>query len=137
MGNVMTLPPGLYRGTVSGVESGDCLCRIDVRRLTPHALSLDYEAVGPDGLQHVEHTIVTPSALHVAASEFPDVVVFEATADGRYVADAPMPMEIRADWNGDQLTWAWHWAPPGEALHEQSRATARPVQRAGAPEEHH
>ena len=124
----MALPPGLYRGTVSGDESGECMCRIDVRRLTDHALSVDYEAIGQDGLQHVEHTIVTASALHVAAGELPEVVEFRRTSTGRYFAEAaPFPMEIRAGWDGDALTWAWHWAIPGEELREQSRATAKPV----------
>lgn len=128
MVDLMALPPGLYRGTVSGEESGECQCRIDVRRLTGHALSLDYEAVGLDGLQHVEHTIVTRSALHVAASEFPDVATFRMTATGRYVSDVgALPMEIRGGWDGGSLTWAWHWSLPGESLREQSRATAQPV----------
>lgn len=128
MADLMALPPGLYRGTVSGEESGECQCRIDVRRLTEHALSVDYEAVGMGGLQHVEHTIVSASALHVAASEFPDVATFRMTATGRYVADAAaFAMEIRAGWDGRSLTWAWHWAPAGEALREQSRATAQQV----------
>lgn len=128
MVELMALPPGLYRGTVSGEESGECQCRVDVRRLTEHALSLDYEAVGLDGLQHVEHTIVTLSALYVAASEFSDVVTFRMTATGHYVADSgPFPMEIHAVWDGSSLTWAWHWALPGETLREQSRATALPV----------
>lgn len=128
MADLMALPPGLYRGTVSGEESGECQCRIEVRRLTEHALSLDYDAVGLDGLQHVEHTIVTPTALHVAASEFPEVVTFRVTAAGHYVADAgALRMEIHADWASDTVTWAWHWARPGETLREQSRATAQPV----------
>lgn len=125
--DLMALPPGLYRGTVSGEESGECHSRIDVRRLTDHALSLDYEAVGVEGLQHVEHTIVTPSALYVAASELPGVITFRMTATGHYIAeDAPSPMEIHAAWDGSSLTWAWRWAPSGEKLREQSRATARP-----------
>ena len=128
MPDLMALPPGLYRGTVSGEESGECQCRVEVRRLTEHALSLDYEAVGSDGLQHVEHTIVTPTALHVAASEFPDVATFRMTATGHYVAEAaPFPMEIHAGWDGSTLTWTWHWALPGQTLREQSRATAQPV----------
>lgn len=128
MADLMALPPGLYRGTVEGPESGACLCRIEVRRLTEHALSLDYEAVGVAGLQHVEHTLVTPSALHVAASELPEVATFRMTAAGQYVAEAaPFAMEIRAGWDGGTLTWAWHWAAPGETLREQSRASARPV----------
>lgn len=129
MAGLMDLPPGLYRGTVSGEESGDCQCRIDVRRLTEHALSIDYEAVGADGLQHVEHTVVTRSALHVVASEFPDVVTFRLAGPGHYVVadDVAAPLEIHARWDDGVLTWAWHWAAPGEVLHEQSRATARPL----------
>jgi|SRR6478752_5298817 len=128
MVDLMALPPGLYRGTVSGDESGECQCRIEVRRLTEHALSLDYEAVGLDGLQHVEHTIVTPSALHVVADELPEVATFRMTATGHYVADAaPFAMEIHAGWDGDLLTWTWRWALPGEPVREQSRAIAQPV----------
>lgn len=128
MVDLMALPPGLYRGVVTGEESSDCQCRIEVRRLTEHALSLDYEAVGVAGLQHVEHTIVTASSLHVAASEFSDVVPFRRVAAGHYVGDAAdLSMEIHAGWDGDSLTWAWHWAPQGQGLREQSRAIARQV----------
>ncbi|MBC2934230.1 hypothetical protein [Nocardioides sp. zg-1228] len=128
MVNMLAVPAGLYRGTVTGPESGDCQCRIDVRRLTEHAMSVDYEAVGVSGLQHVEHTIVTASALHVVASEFPTVVTFRRTGPGRYVADVEGPaMEIHPGWDGASLTWAWHWAPPGEEAREQSRAVARQV----------
>ena len=128
MVDLMALPPGLYRGVVTGAESGDCHCRIDVRRLTEHAMSLDYEAVGVAGLQHVEHTIVTASGLHVVASELADVVAFRRVAAGHYVGDAAGPaMEIHAGWDGDSLTWAWHWAPPGQRLCGQSRAIARQV----------
>lgn len=128
MGALIEIRPGLYRGTVTGEESGRCICRMDVRRLTDHALSLDYEAVGADGLQHVEHTIITASSLHVAMGEFPEVVRFHEEAAGVFTADpgAPMPMQIRAGVEDDTLTWAWHWAPPGEEPREQSRATARP-----------
>ena len=126
--DLMSVPPGLYRGTVTGAESGDCQCRMEVRRLTAHAMSVDYEAFGAAGLQHVEHTIVTASALHVAASEFPTVLTFRRTSAGRYVADADgPPMEIRPGWDGATLTWAWHWAAQGEDPREQSRAVARPV----------
>lgn len=102
--------------------------RIEVRRLTKHAMSVDYEAVGVAGLQHVEHTIVSASGLHVATSEFSDVVAFRRVAAGHFVGDAAgFAMEIHAGWDGDSLTWAWHWAPPGQSLREQSRATARQV----------
>ncbi|CAI9415389.1 hypothetical protein [Nocardioides sp. T2.26MG-1] len=123
---LLEVPPGLYRGTVEGEESGHCVCRMEVRRLTEHALSLDYEAVGDDGLQHVEHTIITASSLHVAMGEFSEVVAFHEGLAGVFTAAvaAPMPMQIRADFADATLTWVWHWAPPGEPLREQSRATA-------------
>lgn len=121
------LRPGLYLGTVDGEESGHCACRIEVRRLTDHALSLDYKAFGVDGLQHVEHTIIAGPTLHVVTSELADMVVFSEGPTGVFVADAgaPMPLRIQAGVDGDVLTWAWHWAPPGEEPREQSRATAR------------
>ena len=127
MGELMDLTPGLYRGTVTGEESGHCVCRLEVRRLTQHALSVDYEAVGSDDLQHVEHTIITNSALHVATSEFPNVVAFRSVARGVYVTDTPAHMEIHADFEDDTLTWCWHWAAPGETAREKSRATAEVV----------
>ncbi|HEY1116468.1 MAG TPA: hypothetical protein VGE43_02105 [Acidimicrobiales bacterium] len=121
------LRPGLYVGTFEGDESGHCVCRMEVRRLSDHALSLDYEAFGAGGLQHVEHTVIAGSTLHVAMGEFPDVVAFREGAAGVFAADAgaPMPMQIHAGVEGDTLTWAWHWAGPGEEPCEQSRATAR------------
>ncbi|HEY0903327.1 MAG TPA: hypothetical protein VGE14_05505 [Marmoricola sp.] len=121
------LRPGLYVGTVDGEESGHCVCRIEVRQLTDHALSLVYEAFGADGLQHVEHTIITGSTLHVAMGELPGVVAFREGPAGVFAADAaaPMPLRIHAGVDGDVLTWAWHWAPPGEEPREQSCATAR------------
>lgn len=127
MDTLSQLRPGLYVGTVDGEESGHCVCRIEVRRLTDHALCLDYEAFGADGLQHVEHTIITGSTLHVAMGELPDVVAFREGAAGVFAADAaaPMPLRIHAGVEVDTLTWAWHWALPGEELREQSRATAR------------
>ncbi|HEY0950759.1 hypothetical protein [Nocardioides sp.] len=127
MDALMRIRPGLYRGTVDGEESGHCSCLIEVRRLTDHALSLDYEAVGSEGIQHVEHTIITGSALHVTMGEFPDVVMFREGAPGVFVADpsAPLPMQIHPGVDAGTLTWAWHWAPPGEEPREQSRATAQ------------
>ncbi|HYF72235.1 MAG TPA: hypothetical protein VD864_05415 [Nocardioides sp.] len=38
-----------------------------------------------------------------------------------------MPLQVHASVEDDTLTWAWHWAAPGEEPREQSRATARRV----------
>ena len=58
--------------------------------------------------------------------ELPDVVAFREGPAGVFAADAaaPMPLRIHAGVEGDTLTWAWHWAAPGEEPREQSRATA-------------
>lgn len=94
-----------------------------------NCLAVTYEAVDTDGVQHVEHTLVDENALYVAHSEASGVQVFHRTADG--VFDGPgCPFDLRLiiGWDGDVLTWAWHWAPAGEDhLQEQSRATARPA----------
>ncbi len=87
----MQIRSGLYRGTVEGEESGHCVCRVEVRRLTDHALTLDFEAVVAEGLQHVEHTIITGSTLHVTMSEVPEVVTFRKGPAGVYTATAPPP----------------------------------------------
>ncbi len=123
------LPVGLYRGRVSGLESGECEARIEVARIPGGCLAVRYEAVGVDGVQHVEHTLVDADALYVAHSEGSGVQIFRKTGDGIFDGPSGGPFDLRLiiDWDGDVLTWAWHWAPAGEELREQSRASARPA----------
>lgn len=123
----MDLPAGLYRGRVSGSESGSCEARVHVTRLPGDCLSVDYEAVGADGVQHVEHTLVSDDALFVAHSEAPGVHVFRKTGNGVFDGPpgGPYRQRLVIDWNGEVLTWAWHWAPTGEEPREQSRAIVR------------
>lgn len=125
----MDLPAGLYRGRVSGSESGSCEARVHVKRIPGDCLSVDYEAVGADGVQHIEHTLVSDDALFVAHSEAPGVHVFRKTGDGTFDGPpgGPYSQRLVIDWNGEVLTWAWHWAPTGEEPREQSRATIRPA----------
>ncbi|MGI8521767.1 MAG: hypothetical protein ACR2K3_00430 [Nocardioides sp.] len=123
------LPAGLYRGRVEGRESGSCEARISVAPIPGGCLAIDYEAVGAEGVQHVEHTLVDDDALYVAHSEAPGVLVFHRTGDGVFDGPPGGPYDQRLviGWDGEALTWAWHWAPAGEDLREQSRATARPA----------
>ena len=83
----------------------------------------------PEGLQHVEHTVVAPGALHVAHSEAPGVTVFIETDRGTF--DGPLDgryaQRLVIGWDGESLTWAWHWASSGESPVEQSRAVVRSV----------
>lgn len=127
MTTLLDLPPGLYRGRVDGAESGSCEARLEVRRVPGECLAVDYEAVGADGVQHVEHTIVAPGALYVAHSEASGVQVFTETSPGVFDATSAGPYDQRLvlGWGGEVLSWSWHWASAGQELREQSRALAR------------
>lgn len=122
-------PVGLFRGHVDGAESGRCEARIEIRKIPGGCLAVDYEAFGADGLQHVEHTLVTDDALYVAHSEAPGVATF--TAAGERTFDGPLggpyAQRLVIGWDGRDLTWVWHWAPTGEVPREQSRAVVRPI----------
>lgn len=119
------LPAGLYRGRVSGAESGSCEARIEVARVAGNCLAVDYEGVGADGVQHVEHTLVDENALYVAHSETTGVHVFHKIGDGTFDGPPGGPYDQRLviGWDGHVLTWAWWWARAGGDLREQSRAT--------------
>ena len=121
---------GLYCGRVEGVESGSCEARIYVSKLPGGCLAIDYEAVGPEGLQHAEHTIVDIDALYVAHSESPAEHVFTRVGDGVFDGPAGGPYDRRlvVGWDGELLTWSWHWAPAGAKLCEQSQAETRPAE---------
>jgi hypothetical protein len=56
---LLELPAGLYRGLITGLESGECSARIQVRQIPGGGLAVDYEATSERaGLQHAEHTLV-------------------------------------------------------------------------------
>jgi hypothetical protein len=124
--SILDLPAGLYRGQVEGVESGRCEARFEVRHIPGGCVVVDYEAVGADGVQHVEHTVIAPGALYVAHSESAGVQVFTESSSGVYDAAAtgPYSMRLVVGWDDTELTWAWHWAIAGEPVAEQSRAAA-------------
>ncbi|MCD4525043.1 hypothetical protein [Nocardioides sp. cx-173] len=113
---------------MTGLESGECSARIEVRQAPGGCLTIDYEATSErEGLQHREHTVVAPDGLFVAFSESPGVSVFEMSADGIFVCTTPgsYAMEIHASFNDGVLNWAWHWAVDGVQPSEMSRAICR------------
>lgn len=118
------LPPGIYRGTVQGVESGYCTARIAVRPGPGGCRIVDYEAVSDaHGLQHIEHAILTDDALFVAFDEARGVIEFRAGGDGVYRAVGEREMQVHVGYDGATLTWAWHWGTGGDDVVERSRAT--------------
>lgn len=126
--NLLNTPLGLYRGLVTGLESGECSARIEVGRAPGGSLIVDYEATSErEGIQHREHTVVTSDALYVAFSEAPGVSVFASTTDGVYDCSAagPYVMRIHARFVDGTLTWSWHWAETGQEPKEMSRAVCR------------
>ena len=90
---------------------------------------MDYEAIGIEGVQHVEHTIIAFTTLFVAHSEATGVHVFSEVSPGVFdnASEGPYDQRLVLDWDGKVLTWAWHWAPGGEEIREQSRAVVELV----------
>src|ERR1700761_4605159 len=125
---LLEIPVGLYRGLVTGLESGECSARIRIRRIPGGSLSVDYEAASERaGLQHAEHSLVAPDGLYVAMTELPGVGFFALTEPARFVSASPGPyaMEIHAGYADGELTWAWHWAEAGQPPKEMSKALCR------------
>ncbi len=126
MHSVSQIAPGIYRGTVHGVESGNCTARIEVASGPGGCRIIDYEAISDrHGLQHIEHGLLTDKALHLAFGEAPEVVVFNARGGGNYETSGGPLMRIRVGYDGDTLTWVWEWGTPIEDIVERSRATCR------------
>jgi hypothetical protein len=100
------------------------------RTVVVGCLAVDYEAVGADGLQPVEDTVITTEALYVAHSEKPGVDVFVKADDG--VFDGPTggsyAQRLVIGWDGTTLTWSWHWGPSGATPTEKSRALVHLVE---------
>lgn len=124
MAESVVIPPGTYRGTVEGIESGHCTARMEVRAAPGGCVTVDYEAVSDKhGLQHVEHAILAPDSLHVAFGEAPGVTVFRGVAEGEF--RSPDGMRILVAYAAGVLTWAWHWGAEADSVVERSRATCR------------
>ncbi len=126
---------GTSIGTVDGVESGPCLARIEVRPLPNGGASIDYEATSREqGLQHREHSLLSPGPddrhrLTISMIDMPFLIELIESTDiaGRFVEREPLgPYELAVEIDiavQGELTYAWWWAPRGEALIERSRAT--------------
>lgn len=126
MDSTSEVTSGIYRGTVHGVESGNCTARIQVTSGPGGCRIIDYEAISDQhGLQHIEHGILTDEALHLAFGEAQGVVVFHARGDGSYETRDGPAMHIRIGYDGETLTWAWEWGTSTEDIVERSRATCR------------
>lgn len=130
----LTGAPGLYRGRGDGMESGPFIARIQISSMVRgRAAVLDYEAVSDaNGLQHVEHTILTTGEsgrleLHVACLELPGVVRFLETRPGVFASfDGPMPAQILVTVPTEgSLTYGWWWSRDEAEPREQSRAEVR------------
>lgn len=100
---------------------------MSVSRIPGGCVAIDYEAVGADGLQHAEHTIAAPGFLYVAHSEADGVQVFRESAPGVFdgPGDGAYRLRLVVGWDGEELSWSWHWARTDQGLHEQSRAILR------------
>lgn len=124
--SLLDVPPGIYRGVVAGIESGDCVARIRVRAIPGGCLAVDYEATSDQhGLQHAEHALVSDEALHVAFGEGRGIAVFTAVAPDVFETGTEPKMRIVAAYEHGELSWAWHWGAPDEAPVERSRARCR------------
>jgi hypothetical protein len=121
---------GVYWGAGSGIESGRFVGRVAIEPAVA-GVQLLYEAWSErEGLQHREQALLsdgpTGLRLHTSVSEMPEVLTFEADADGfRLADDVGMPMRIVLRVSADRLHWAWWWSPPGEPLIERSKLLAR------------
>lgn len=141
LAEIMAGSPGIFHGTGEGAESGSFVSRIEVSLLPNGGVAIDYEATSfEEGVQHREHSLLVAGVdgrdrLYVAHSESPFVTEMVAAEPGssRFVQlqpFGPFTMEIMIEEpEPDRITYAWWWAPVGEAPVEQSKADARRTSR--------
>lgn len=87
---------------------------------------MDYEAVSDEhGLQHVEHSLLSDTAIHVAFGEAPGLTVFRSRGDGMFEVEGERPMRIGVSFEKGQLIWAWYWGTGSGDVVERSRAVCR------------
>lgn len=91
---------------------------------------VDYGAFSDQyGLQHIEHGLLAEDTLHLAFGEAPGVTVFASRGGGVFESVGDHPMEVHIAYDGEVLTWAWHWGTEGgHDVVERSRATCRRVE---------
>ncbi|CAM3402339.1 DUF4426 domain-containing protein [Stackebrandtia soli] len=124
--------PGVYRGAGDGPESGPFRSRCEVRTAVDgRVVLIDYEAVGADGVQHVDHCMLAEDErargeLHVVSDELPGIVRFTEAEPGVFVAFEPINAKIviSLDASG-ALTYAWWWSRDEGPARPQSHTTMR------------
>lgn len=135
MNNLLTTlaaSPGIYRGSGDGPESGPFEARLEVRALLDGgAVTMDYEAVGSHGLQHVDHCMLASDErdrleLHVVCGELPGIVRFTQTDPGVFVTFEPIKAKIviQPD-DAGTLRYAWWWTRDDNPAKEQSCAVLK------------
>jgi hypothetical protein len=134
--NELAKRPGLYLGTVNGIESGPCVARIEITVLPNGGVLLSYEATTyEEGAKHRETTMLSEGPdghdqLIVAMSQSPFLVSMRAAPGERFVEVRPFgpyEIEIEIGWRESELTYAYWWGNRGEPVVEQSRACVRPA----------
>lgn len=122
--------PGVYRGKGDGPESGPFHARCEVRTAVDGRVALlDYEAVGGDGVQHVDHVMLAVDErsrpeLHVVSDELPGIVRFTESEPGTFVAFEPIHAKIVIKLGKDgAVTYAWWWSRDEGPARPQSEST--------------
>ena len=127
---------GHHEGTGNGDESGPFTATIGIEPLLGSlGAALVYTAVGPAGEQlHTERTTLAHDmvsghlTLFVLCAELSGLGQLTEVSEGVFNNGAGadgFELQITIGVTAGELTYTWSWAPPGEPLAEQSRATVQ------------
>ena len=127
---------GHHQGTGDGTESGPFTATIDIEPLLGSlGTGIAYTAVSPAGEQlHTERTTLAREmlsgrlTLFVLSAELSGLGQLSEVSDGVFSNGAGVDgfeLQVTIELTDDKLTYTWSWAPPGESLSEQSKATVR------------
>jgi hypothetical protein len=125
---------GHHEGTGNGGESGPFTATISIEPLLGSlGTAVVYTAVDPTGKQlHTERTTLAHDmvsghlTLFVLCAELSGLGQLTEVSEGVFNNGAGLAgfeLQITIGVTADELTYTWSWAPPGEPLAEQSRAT--------------
>ncbi len=125
---------GHHEGTGNGEESGPFTATVSIEPLLESlGTEIVYTAVDPAGEQlHTERTTLAHDmisghlTLFVLCAELSGLGQLTEVAEGVFNNGAGVDgfeLQIAIGFTDDELTYTWSWAPPGESLAEQSRAT--------------
>ncbi len=127
---------GHHEGTGAGDESGPFTATIDIEPLLGSlGTAITYTAVDPTGEQlHTERSTLARDMLSgrlmlfVLCAELSGLGQLSEGSGGVFNNGAGadgFELQITIELTDDKLTYTWSWAPPGESLSEQSKATVR------------